>query len=378
MIPINKKPHIVFLFSDTGGGHRSAAEAIIEALELEFADEFTCEMVDFFHDYAPPPLHWAGPSYPTMSRMDLLWKLSFETSDDPERMRIVYAMLWPYVRLYMYRLNREHPADVIVSVHPLINTPYLRALKKREDNTPFITVVTDLVSTHSAWFNNRADTIVVPTQQAREKAISYGIEPQKMRVIGLPVADRFCQPPGDKHTLRQQMGWPKDKVVILMVGGGEGMGPLGEISRRINEARLDASLVVITGRNKKLKEKLEQQDWDIPAYFYGFVKDMPEFMRAADILISKAGPGTISEAFIAGLPIILYHRLSGQEEGNVAYVTDEGAGIWAPEIDDIIASLRNWIEHPEKRQEAVANANRLARPQAARQIARLLAKKARR
>lgn len=369
---------ILFLFSDTGGGHRSAAEAIIEALTLEFPHQFSYEMVDFFLDYAPPPLNLAGPTYPAMSRMDYLWGRAFETSDDPDRMRVIYAMLWPYIRLYMYKLHREHPADVIVSVHPLINTPFLRAKRKRRDITPYITVVTDLVSTHTAWFNNQADLIVVPTEQARQNGISLHIDEQKMRVIGLPVADRFSRPSASKQELREKLGWPQDKVIILLVGGGEGMGPLGEVSIQINDANLDAALVVVTGRNKHLKERLENHNWDIPAYIYGFVKDMPDFMRAADVLVSKAGPGTISEALIAELPIILYHRISGQEEGNVSYVIDEGAGIWAPEIDDIVLSLEDWLDHPEKRLSAVANAKRLARPNASRDIAHAIMEQANR
>ena len=370
-----KKPRILFLFSDTGGGHRSAAEAIIEALDLEYPKTFTHEMVDFFHDYSPPPFNLAGPSYPTMSRMETLWKLAFETSDDPDRMRMIYAMYWPYIRLYMYRLHRTHPCDAIVSVHPLINTPFLRVMKKKNDLTPYITVVTDLVSTHSAWFNNQADLIIVPTPQARQRGIHYNISADKMRIIGLPVADRFCQPVGDKKALRRKMGWPEKNITILLVGGGEGMGPLGEIAMKINETKLDVNLAVITGRNKKLKEKLEKYTWDIPTFIYGFVTDMPEFMRASDILVSKAGPGTISEALIAELPIILYHRISGQEEGNVSYVIDEGAGIWAPDIEDIIAALKELLDDPEKRLEAVSSAKRLARPKAARDIAKAIAEK---
>ncbi len=371
-----KNPHILFLFSDTGGGHRSAAEAIIEALNLEYPERFTWEMVDFFADYSPPPLNLAGPTYPAMSRMDELWKLSFETTDDPHRMRLIYAALWPYVRLYMYRLLRKHPCDVIVSVHPLINTPILRARKKRNDPTPYITVVTDLVSTHCAWFNNLADLIIVPTPQAYQNAIDLDIEPEKLKVIGLPVADRFCHPSADKRTLRRKLGWPEDKFTVLLVGGGEGMGPLGEVSMKINEARLGATLAIVAGRNAKLQGKLEKHAWNSPAFIYGFVKDMPELMQAADVLVSKAGPGTICEALIAGLPIILYHRISGQEEGNVAYVTDEGAGVWAPESEAIVETLRAWIEHPEKRQAAVDNAGRLARPRASRDIARAIADKA--
>lgn len=368
-----KKPHIIFLFSDTGGGHRSAAEAIIEALALEYPHKFTCEMVDFFQDYSPPPLNLAGPVYPAWSKMDTLWKFSFDQSDDPDRMRVIYSMFWPYIRLFLYKLLREHPCDMFVSVHPLINIPLLRAMHRREINKPYLIVVTDLVSTHAAWFANEASGIIIPTQQAVRKAIRANVKPDQLKIIGLPVADRFCKPVGEKKDIREKLGWPQDKVVILLVGGGEGMGPLEEISREIIDANLNVALVVITGRNKKLKEKLENTRWSIPVHIYGFVKEMPDFMRAADILLTKAGPGTISEAMIAGLPIILYHRISGQEEGNVSYVIDEGAGVWAPEIEDIIETLRYWLENPSKRQETVDNAKRLARPNASREIAREIA-----
>lgn len=370
--PKNKK-RIVFLFSDTGGGHRSAAEAIIEALELEYPGDFYCEMVDFFENYSPPPFNMAGPIYPVMSRMDHLWKFSFDVSNDPDRMRVIYSMFWPYVRLPLYKLVEKHPCDLIVSVHPLINIPLLRAMNKRGIKTPYIIVVTDLVSTHTAWFTNDATKVIIPTEQAIRKALEAGVRPEKLKIIGLPVADRFCKPLADHVELRSRLGWPTDKLTVLLVGGGEGMGPLEEIAKKINQANLDISLVVITGRNQKLKETLEKISWKMPAFIYGFVKEMPDFMRAADILLTKAGPGTISEALIAGLPIILYHRISGQEEGNVSYVIDEGAGVWAPDTEDIVETLRYWIEHPENRNLAVENAKRLARPNASRDIAREIA-----
>ncbi len=108
-----KKPHIVFLYSDTGGGHRSAAEAIIEALELEYPHKFTCEMVDFFLNYSPPPLNLAGPVYPSFSKMDTLWKFSFDRSDDSDRMRVIYSMFWPYIRLFLINCFGSTPATCL-------------------------------------------------------------------------------------------------------------------------------------------------------------------------------------------------------------------------------------------------------------------------
>ena len=370
----DRKPNILFLFADTGGGHRSAAEAIIEAINLEFPDQFTTEMVDFFKDYAPPPLNLAGPTYPAMSKMTYMWEWMFKGSDDVDRMRRVYATLWPYIRLPIYRLIREHPCEMIIAVHPLVNEPILRGLKNKKISIPYLVVVTDLVSTHVAWFNNRASEVIVPTQQAVTKARLANLSKEKIRVIGLPVADKFCHPVGDRKTLRARLGWPENKTMALLVGGGEGMGPLDKVAFAVDKAKLPCGVAVITGKNKRMKKRLDKHTWNIPAYTYGFVKEMPEFMQAADILITKAGPGSISEAFISGLPIILYHRVPGQEEGNVSYVVDEGAGVWAPEVEDILTTLTEWLEYPEKRQKVADIASRLARPNAARDIAHLAAK----
>ncbi len=366
-------PHIVFLFSDTGGGHRSAAQAIIEALALEFPGQTTQEMVDIFREYAPPPLHLAPEIYPPLSRMPSVWGMGYHISDGPRRTRFFYQMIWPYIRWGLQRLVREHPCSLIVSVHQLPNAPMARAIASSGQNIPLTTVVTDLVSTHAAWYTNQADLIIVPTTVAYRRALSLGISPEKMEVVGLPVADRFCESAGDRADIRARLGWPEKRLVVILVGGGEGMGPLEPTAHAINSARLPVHLAIIAGRNKKLKERLERYPWRIPVSIHGFVQEMPDFMRAADILVTKAGPGTISEAFIAGLPMVLYSRLPGQEDGNVGYVVSNEAGVWAPRPDAVVAALASWVYNPDLRQRAANACLHLARPRAAREIARLLA-----
>lgn len=372
-LPTHDRRHIVFLFSDTGGGHRSAAQAIIEALDLEFPGQITHEMVDIFREYSPPPLHLAPEIYPPLSRMPSVWGMGYHLSDGPRRTRFFYRMIWPYIRWGLQRLVREHPCDLIVSVHQLPNAPMARAIQHSKRKIPFTTVVTDLVSTHAAWYTNQADMIIVPTTVAYRRALGMGISPARMEVVGLPVADKFCQPSGERSEIRERLDWPQDLPVILLVGGGEGMGPLEATAKAIDAAVRPVQLVVVAGRNKKLQERLQKYPWRNRAAIYGFVQKMPDFMRASDILVTKAGPGTISEAFIAGLPMILYSRLPGQEDGNVAYVVSNGAGVWAPRAEAVAEAVTEWLGHPEARQEAVDACLRLARPRAARDIARLLA-----
>jgi len=371
--PIPRKPHIVFFFSDTGGGHRSAAEAIIEAINLEYKNKVTTEMVDFFKAYAPRPFNYAAEMYPYMVKAPHLWSAGFHATDGRARARMFTTTMWPIARQAARTLVQSHPADLIVTVHPFANSFALRALGA--NRPPFINVVTDMVTTHALWYDNRADLILVPTKTARELAIKYNMPPEKVHVVGLPVADRYCQPRGKKGILRKKLGWPLGKPIVLMVGGGEGMGPLAKIAREIDASGLNVGLVIVCGRNQSLKANLEAQKWENQTLIYGFTRDMPNFMRASDFIVTKAGPGTIAEALNAELPIILYSKLPGQEDGNVTFVKEEGAGVWAPNPQDVVRALTRWISRPEERQKVIENCRRAGRPEAARTIAHIIGEK---
>jgi 1,2-diacylglycerol 3-beta-galactosyltransferase len=155
------------------------------------------------------------------------------------------------------------------------------------------------------------------------------------------------------------------------------MGPLGKTARAIDESGLRLGMAVVCGRNMKLQADLQRQAWENPTFIYGFTRDMPDLMRAADVLVTKAGPGTIAEALNANLPIILYSKIAGQEDGNVAFVEAERAGVWAPKPQLVVRTLTRWLSRPEERLAAVEAARRAARPEAARQIARILASRLR-
>jgi 1,2-diacylglycerol 3-beta-galactosyltransferase len=368
-----KRPHILFLFSDTGGGHRSSTEAIIEALKLEYDDRITTQMVDIFKDIAPRPLNYAPKWYPYMVRVPEVWAIGYRISDSKRRGKLLTQGSYPYVRRKLRKVINQFPADMIVSVHPLANDPFLHALGK--NRPPFITVVTDLVTGHVLWYHKDVDLCLVPTEAAYKHALQAGMRPEQVKIVGLPVADRFCQPVVDKTIQRQMLNWPNDRLVVLLVGGGEGMGPLEKTALAIAEAKLPITLVIVAGRNAELKQRLEAYTWPMKTLVYGFVHEMPDFMRAADILVTKAGPSTITEALNAGLPIILYSRLPGQEDGNVDFVISQGVGVWAPKTSYIVSALQAWINHPRQLELAGEACCQAARPEAARTIAHILAER---
>jgi 1,2-diacylglycerol 3-beta-galactosyltransferase len=367
-----ERHRILFLFSDTGGGHRSAMEAIIEALEGRYPDRYDAIRVDAFKEYAPPPLNRVPAAYPGMARHRRAWSLGYHAFDGVRRAKAITDATWPYIKPAVRRLIAERPADLIVSVHPLLTRPLLKALGPARP--PFIVVVTDLVSAHAAWYQRQVDLCLVPTEAARWRALEFGMRPDQVQVIGLPVAHRFCAPAGDQATLRGELGWPNDRPMVLLVGGGEGMGPLYATARAIAEMGGNFGLAVVTGRNKRLRERLQEVTWEIPTFVYGFEDRMPMMMQAATLLVTKAGPGTIAEALNAGLPMVLYSRVPGQEDGNVAYVVTEGVGVWAPGPARTAAAVGEWLERPDELRKAVEVARTVARPGAADEVAGIIDK----
>jgi 1,2-diacylglycerol 3-beta-galactosyltransferase len=150
------------------------------------------------------------------------------------------------------------------------------------------------------------------------------------------------------------------------------MGPLAKTARAIDESGLDIAQMIVAGRNQRLKTYLEAHNWENPTMIYGFTRELPYFMRAADILVTKAGAASITEGLNANIPIVMYAKLPGQEDGNVTFIEEAGAGIFAPTPQQVTRALTRWICRPKEYQQIVENTRRIARPDSARTIARAI------
>lgn len=367
MAAVQKPKRVLFLMSHTGGGHRAAAEAVQTAMELLYPETYTYEMVDVFQDYTPFPFRAMPDVYPRWVNMaGFSWKWGYKLINTPILSEMILDSFYLTWRQGLIRLFDEHPADVIICVHSMFNRAALRVLHHYMDNPPpFVTIVTDLVSTPVFWYQPSADMCIVPTLWAYERGLAQGMAPEQMKLIGLPIHPEFVNALVNKQEARQDLGWGKDKIAVLLVSGGEGMGPVYQIARAINDKNLDIQLAIVTGHNHKLKAKLEACQWNQPTFIYAFIA-MPQFMSAADILITKAGPATISEACVAGLPMIISGFVPGQENGNVDFVVENGAGVYAPTAHQVASVLSQWVNSPPMYRQVYADAAKsLGRPRAA-------------
>ncbi len=376
-------PRILILMSDTGGGHRASAEALQAAFAERYGDAYQVHVVDPWSAHTPWPINQLPRIYgPIVQYTPWLWKLLWVLGEQTWLTRVVFALMTLFSRRRLIRLYQAEQPDLVICVHPLVQHPALAALRRFDPRIPFVTVVTDLASVSATWFNPRVTRCLVPTEEARERALAYGLKPEQVQVVGLPVRPAFARPLGERADLRRARGLDPERATVLVVGGGEGVGPVEAIAeavaQRLAADGRAAQMVVICGRNRRLYRRLQARRWPIPVRIEGFVQDMPEWMAAADVIVTKAGPGTIAECLICGLPMILFSYIPGQEEGNVDYVVAHGVGVYLPDPQEVAATVSGWLgPQAEEREAMAARARALARPQATfaivEQVAQLLA-----
>ncbi len=360
--------------SDTGGGHRSAAEAIAAALAREFPERYAVTLFDGFKQAAIFPFNHVPSWYlPFTTYFEFLWHALFLTTNNRLSAIIAQPLFNFLIAHRLRKILRDYAPALVLSTHPIFNTFARRALRAVGSRAPFVTVVTDLFDAHVLWFDPAVDLCTVPTDGAKQVALRFGMPAAKLRVVGEPVSLNFTNDVLDKIQAREKLGLDPAKKAILLVGGGEGMGPLYKIARAIDARKIDAQLVIIAGRNESLRRQLASTAWQMPVSVQGFVSNMPTWMYASDVIITKAGPGTISEAMACGLPILLSGFLPGQETGNVTFVEQSGVGILRKTPDDIARTLGEWLAPGNAALARFAERSRqLARPYAAQEIAKLL------
>eukprot|EP00258_Populus_trichocarpa_P020508 XP_006389425.1 monogalactosyldiacylglycerol synthase 2, chloroplastic [Populus trichocarpa] len=373
-IGAERTKNVLILMSDTGGGHRASAEAIREAFKLEYGDEYNIIVKDVWKEYTGWPLNDMEGQYKFMVKHVQLWKVAFH-STSPRWIHSCYlAAIAAYYAKEVEAGLMEYKPDIIISVHPLMQHIPLWVLKWQglQKQVIFATVITDLNSCHPTWFHPGVNRCYCPSKEVAKRAALDGLEDSQIRVFGLPIRPSFALAVLSKDELREELELDPDLPAVLLMGGGEGMGPVKKTALALGESLFDkelgkplGQLIIICGRNKALKSTLESHEWTIPVKVRGFETQMEKWMGACDCIITKAGPGTIAEALIRGLPIILNDYIPGQEKGNVPYVVDNGAGVFTRSPKETARIVKEWFStKTDERKRMSENALKLAQPEA--------------
>jgi 1,2-diacylglycerol 3-beta-galactosyltransferase len=368
---------VLFLFSDTGAGHRRAVDAIIEAMAVRDPQVRAVRCDPLLGPAAARSLRWLAGLYgPAVRWAPWLWGAGYYVSNS----RPVMSLLWrttfsPANRVVRAQVAATRPA-AIVSCHPLTGRAAMRAARKDPARrVPVATVVTDLACVHASWRVPQTDLLIVPTAAARARCVASGVPPFRCADSGLPVdasaqAGRLTA--AARASLRRSLGLPEHGFVVLLAGGGEGCGRLARRAAAILRRLGDVHVVAACGRNDSARTTLARLAGPRLTVL-DYVDNFTDWLRCADIAITKAGPGVIAEAACCGTPLLLTSHLPGQERGNAALVVRAGAGQTVRGIGGMTRALALLRSAPGRLAAMQAASSALARPGAAAAVADAIA-----
>ena len=362
---------VLIMSASTGGGHNRAARAIKEELESRTIDNMSieCEIVDSLklvnntmdkvisRGYEKSALYTpkAYGSVYRFSETTIASKNEFKTNPLTSLM----------ARKFKHLLNESTP-DLIIGTHPfpmialstLKKNNNIHSLSRSEsfykstkvDIPPMISVLTDY-TTHSTWIQNEIDYYIVGHEYVKELLVYEGVDSEKVKAFGIPVEKSFLSH-RDRDTVLTELGLSPEKLTVLLMGGSFGAGNIKETLEDLIAINRDFQILVITGRNEHLKDKLSKMlDSTIHnknICLLGYTNKMNDILASIDVLISKPGGLTTTEALLNDVPMIVPYFIPGQEEENLDFLTNCGAALRTTKKYSLPVLLKVLIDDPSR------------------------------
>lgn len=264
-------------------------------------------------------------------------------------------------------LNKHHPQGLVCT--QAVPAGLLAALKDRGAiRAPLVGIITDF-GVHKYWISPHIDLYLVPTPEVRRSMVRLGVSEERVCVTGIPIDGHFALR-GDRRAERAALGLSPHRPVVLMMGGNYGLGPLEDAARALRRLPADVQLILVCGNNRSLHRRIQSHfSGDRHVLVLGQTRAVHRLMDAADVLISKPGGLTTSEALAKGLPMVMIQPIPGQEERNAQFLLRHGAAVRAETLDELVRTVDKWLTDRPSLERVRENGLRLARPTAARDAA---------
>jgi hypothetical protein len=323
---------LTFVYFDAGGGHRSAANALCAVIrEQKRPWEVTCLNLQELLDDIDLIRKLTG------LRVQDLYNLLLDTGwtlGAAQGLSILHGL----IRLYHSRIVsvlerywRDAQPDLIVSLVPNFNCQLAESIREALPDAPFVTILTDLADyPPHFWMEPVSEYLVCGTEHAVLQALAMGHPRERVFQTSGMILNPAFYAPCDTERLehRKALGLEPNRKTGLVLFGGQGSRVMTEIASRLNSCD-DLQLILICGRNQKLAAELRKMQLRIPAFIEGFTTQVQHYMHLSDFLIGKPGPGSISEALMMGLPVIVERNAwtLPQERFNAAWIEEKEVGL---------------------------------------------------
>jgi UDP-N-acetylglucosamine:LPS N-acetylglucosamine transferase len=373
--PSQRIPKILIISSDTGGGHRSAAAAIVAGVQkflegesyavrvvkaIEESHDLTAKLVRLYNWILRNRQHWMKYFYWCVNHIR------------PERREFFHKRCVGYVA----DLFERWCPHIVVSVHPLTQHIFGRVLKELNlsERVPLVSVVTDpCYGVWKGWACDAVTLYLVASDEARQQLIDYGVDPARIKISGMPVHPKFAYPGEEAaQAARRALGLDPEKFTVFVNAGWAGGGNIPQIFRELVRGELPVQAIFLAGKNEDLRVAAESLALDapFPIKVIGYSEEIEQLMSAANVMVSKLGGLTTFEALACRVPIIgdMITEPMPQEAGTANLIVERGAGVMLKHCSDVVPVIRRMIEdevHYSRLRNATAG---LALPNATRQI----------
>lgn len=339
---------ILILSGELGDGHKQAANALLEAADIHF-NHAEVQVIDFM-ELVSPNLH-AVSKYlylQGVKKFPSVYGFLYQKTKRPNTLSHMLKKLRIFgISRLLHMLDTYQPT-VVVSTFPAAAAAMSMLKSTGMTQVPTVTIITDHTD-HSYWLYANTNQYIVGSNHVRQALNQLHIKDSQITVTGIPIRSSFYQT-YNPAVLREKYGLSLTKPTILLMGGGCGMFGQGLIDLLMRDT-LDQSMqfIIICGHNEKLKVHLQEvlKPSKHTIILKGYVNDVHEFMALSDLIITKPGGLTTSEAIASELPMLLYCPLPGQEQDNAEFLLEAGVAVQAQRDNDLSILLVHLIRHPQ-------------------------------
>ena len=354
--PTPKPKKVLILSCHMGQGHMSAAKAIKAGVEQLYKKELSAEIVDLVEILSPLVNRVAQKTYDRLARGPL-FKILFKTMDKKWRMKLLNRLNYRFALKKIDKLFTEKKPDIVISTWPVWDYIVLKILKKQQLKCKFISIITDSIMVHNAWVIADADYHIVPNTDTAESAHALGVKSKKIKTLGFPVRLDFLKKTDRQSFLKKLKLNPKNFTVLFLPTVQKTSKNL-TIMKELLKAK-DRNIIIITGRDKKITPKFARYKNRKNIKIMGWTDQMPDFIKSADIVITKAGGATVMECIAAQKPIIITSTIARHEAGNAELIKRYKVGIIAksrrPKLDQNILTIQKNYSKFRKNLKKIAN-----------------------
>jgi len=330
---------ILIATETAGGGHLAAAAALEEAW-LALRPKDTVERLDLVKLFSPlhKKIHAAGYEK-LVARAPEVWGMIFAKTDDPKVARRLNRIKGLFPSRARSRFEKHVSAfkpDVVLCTHyePVEALGQMRRNQKNKAQPPFVvSVVTDFEA-HALWMDADVDLYSVAAEETKARLVARGAAADNIIATGIPIGAKFATNV-DARAVRKAMGLRDDLPTLLVLSGGFGMGPVGKILTALDKVTGTFQTIVVCGRNEELRRDLAAQDRKHPTRVLGFASNMHELMTVANLILTKPGGLTSSEAMALGKPLFILDPIPGQEAANSDFLLERGAAAKVNRVEDL-------------------------------------------